>query len=593
MTKATLPGSQYSSPNLMLESQDRLTITMIEEHTGKRRDFEFGSFPGTREITRAFAEGFLRATAPGGSRRTIPSAASLHGLLRIYCRHLAEHPFPPAAIGALRPFHLASFRSAGDKHSVQIVHSVRLALKHNSDLPQGFSDLLVAPMKNGAPGVPVLAYSPSEFRAIRRATRSILRSALERVRAVEREIEASPTNSAEFSERESFLHHAASTGDICRTQSREGVALPGATRAAIELFPSMVELSAGAVLLQCITGHNIGTILNLSTDHHRADNQETESPTILVRGRKPRRGRYRAELDLAFDSTDVWHDGDVGRDDFNSAAGVYRILNELGRRTRALSNTTSLFVGYSQYRRLARSDGTLQGCRPLDDFSQHARRLRWTHRDEQQTGINSMRVRRAFLQQRQRPVDHTVQTFADTYLRRENSALRTNQRVVADALEAEVSRAAAFSRLKTLSRTDVENAASDPKPLARELGIAIPVLNELLAGELDTIGAACVDNLASPFGPAGAACSASFLMCFGCANARAEPRHAPVQRALLLEIDRRRLEMPPADWDSRFGTLRQQVDDVLRDFGSHAEDEAPEGIEQVLADLLDGRLDLR
>ncbi|WP_315068007.1 hypothetical protein [uncultured Microbacterium sp.] len=469
-----------------------------------------------------------------------------------------------------------------------------MTIRHHPRVPESFVELLVAPLKHAPSAGRISGYSASEFRAVRRAMRSIVRAALTRVRSLEREVSDLPDNRENMSKRQRFLNHVASTGDIARgSDSSLEVAAPGATQVAVELFPSMVEVTAAAVLLQCFTGHNIGTILNLTVDHHRADDQSSESPTILVRSRKPRRGRYRAELDLALDSTDIWGDDSDDRDDFSSAAGIYRIVEELGRRARKLSNSPFLFVGYSHYRRRRDADGGVQGCRPLDDFSQHARHLQWMHLGETIVGVNSQRNRRSYLEQRQRPVDHTPQTLADTYLRRDPSALKANQRVVAGVLDSEVERVRASSAVRALTPEQVAGATADPKALAEDLGISVETLHSLLNGELDTVATACVDNSASPYSAMGSACAASFLMCFGCANARAEPRHAPVQRVLLDQLETRRSDMSKEEWSSRFDSLWDQVTDVLDRIAPDASQAAPEGTAQVISDLLDGRLDLR
>lgn len=584
----------YRLPELLHDSAQQITVSVIEEHTGRSRDFHFGSFTCAPSIARAFADGFLRATGPGGTRRTLQSAATLHGDLRIYGSYLADHAFPPGEIGSLRPFHLKEWRQRGDRRGTAIINALRVTLRHHPDTPESFLETLVAPLKQAPSAGQVAGYSASEFRSVRRSMRSIVRSALSRVRSLEHEVDDLPTDPRAFSTRQRLLHHVASTGDISRdAPSSAPAAVPGATQIALDLFPTMIEISAAAVLLQSLTGHNIGTLLNLTSDHHRADDQSGEAPTILVRSRKPRRGRYRAELDLMFDSTDVWDEESDGRDDYNSAAGVYRIIEELSGRARGLSGSTFLFVGYSRYRRRLRKDGSLQGCRPLEDFAQHAKHLRWEHLGVQKVGVNSQRNRRAYLEQRQRPVDHTPRTLADTYLTKDATNLKSNQRIVVRALESEVSRIRAASKVQTLTREQLVRAAAEPGPIAMDLGIPVETLASLIEGQLDTVATACVDNLASPYSPAGRACTASFLMCFGCGNARAEPRHAPVQRVLLSQLEERRREIPSEEWSRRFGELSEQVRDVLNRIGADTDAAAPPGTEQVIADLLDGRLDIR
>ena len=594
MTRATLPESGYSIPVLLTDSPDGLSVRAIDEHTGRSREFRFDSFDCSPDISRRLAEGFARATGPGGSRKTLQSAAALHGALKAFASHLATHAFPPTEMAALRPFHLKGIRERGDRHSGTIIHALRVTLRHDPHVPESFLDLLVAPLKHAPSRSHISGYSESEFRAIRRSMRSIVRSALVRVRLAEGRLAELPLDPKDLTPTQRALRHVALTGDVIRdSNSRSSSSVVGATKLALELFPTMLEISAAAVLMQSLTGHNVGTLINLTTEHHRADSQSENQPMILLRSRKPRRGRYRAELDLVFDSSNVWQDELDDRDDFNSPAGVYQIIEELTRRTRKLSNSFLLFVGYSQYRRRASTNGVLQGCRSLDDFAQHARYLEWTHLGKQMVGVNSQRNRRAFLEQRQRPVDHTPRTLADTYLSKDPTAVQANQRLVADVLDSEVGRVRASTTVRALTQDQLMQARTDLDGLAAELAIPAATLRALLDGELDTVGAACIDNHSSPHNRSGDACTASFLLCFGCPNARAEPRHAGVHRSLLAQLDDRRLEMSPHEWSSRYETLWEQVSEVLPKIEPAPRVPVTTEIAQLISDLLDGRLDLR
>ena len=42
------------------------------------------------------------------------------------------------------------------------------------------------------------------------------------------------------------------------------------------------------------------------------------------------------------------------------------------------------------------------------------------------------------------------------------------------------------------------------------------------------------------------------MLCLGCSNARAEPRHLPIQLLVLAEIEARREEMEALAWATRF-----------------------------------------
>lgn len=586
MSRAALPEGSYARPETLHIDGDRIVVTVFEERTGRKKDFRFHEFPVTRALAATFARGFARATGPGGSRRTIASAVFLHGALRSYSRYLAAHADMPSSAAELRPAHLRELRFKRDRQSYQELMALRVVLRADSSVPTGFRELLLSPLRAVPHKQRVEAYSASEFRSIRRSMRAIVRGALTRVRAVEAELAALSSGALE-TERHVVLRSLGQTGDVPRTA--DGLRLvPRSETIARELLPSMREMAAAVVLLQCLTGHNIGTLLELTADHHRADDQRAESPMVLTDGRKPRRGRYRAELNLAFDSSDVWEETTAGDDDFASPAGVYRIILELGNRARRIAGSRWLFVG------LSGAGGAQAGCRPLAGLAAHRGGLIWSHAGKTHAGLNTMRIRRSYLEQRQRPVDHTPATLADTYLSKDPASLASNQRVVADALVDEMQRVQTAARVIALTPEQVAAASTDPEGVAEAVGVDVETLADLLAGRLDTVATACVSNTTSPYSPAGDACTASFLLCLGCTNARVEPRHVPIQRVLRDRLEARRAEMLSVEWEDRFGTAHGRVVDLLERMPGVPEDDgAASGTADLIDQLLDGRWDLR
>ena len=164
------------------------------------------------------------------------------------------------------------------------------------------------------------------------------------------------------------------------------------------------------------------------------------------------------------------------------------------------------------------------------------------------------------------------------------------------ALNAEVNRIQTGHRILTLTDEEVTEARSNPVAIAEKLGTTTDQLQFFIQGRLDTVATACVDPATSPYGTAGGSCSASFLLCLGCPNARSEPRHIPIQTAMLASIDRRRLEMTEEEWTGRFSTAHAQLKDLLNRQGANhaAATPAVNSQDQELIDLvLDGGLELR
>ncbi|WP_172512100.1 hypothetical protein [Glutamicibacter mishrai] len=354
-----------------------------------------------------------------------------------------------------------------------------------------------------------------------------------------------------------------------------------------ELFPSHSEIAALAVLLICVSGQNLSTVCGLTADHFRADDQETEEPLIMTRASKPRRGRHGAEMDLAMAPNRV---PALGRDDYSSAAGVYRVAHELCARVREIAKTSSLLVFYSS--------NVGSGAPEIRELPTTAI-ANWRGRLPDGTvlsRVNTRRLRLTHIQRHQRPVAHSVTTAAKEYLSKDAEALPGYQKVVGDVLNTEVNRIQTGHSILTLTDEEVTEASRNPAPIAEKLGTTEEQLHFLLQGRLDTVATACVDHTNSPYGNAGSPCSASFLLCLGCPNARSEPRHLPIQAAMLASIKRRRPEMTDEEWAGRFSTAHHQLNDLLnrQGAGQSAATPAVSSQEQELIDLvLDGGLELR
>jgi hypothetical protein len=103
---------------------------------------------------------------------------------------------------------------------------------------------------------------------------------------------------------------------------------------------------------------------------------------------------------------------------------------------------------------------------------------------------------------------HTEPTLVNDYLVRSRGAITDYQRVVADVLTREVSKARTHAALRTLTQAEVEGARTDPKAAAARHGLDAATLQRLLSGELDTVMAGCADHTNSPHAPTGQPCRA-------------------------------------------------------------------------------------
>lgn len=345
------------------------------------------------------------------------------------------------------------------------------------------------------------------------------------------------------------------------------------------------------MLFQCLTGQNLSTICNLTSDFSRADGYTSgETNVLITRGSKPRRGPNRSEMDLTFAGNGPRESDDL-RDDFSSPFGLYLIAEELCRRARTFAASHALLVGFSHHNR-SRSDGGLGFRSPGESCLKNWKG--WLPDDVPQR-VDSRRLRRTFLELHQRPVAQTKETLADTYLLRDPGALEDNQHVVGRVLSSEVDRIQIAAVASVITDEDICDAATDSLLVAAKFGITEEQLQMTLDGRLDTVATACIDNADGPYTLPGKPCTASFLLCLGCPNARSEPRHIPIQALLYQRISERRMELSNDEWDQTYGSAAEQLEDLLRQQGvvpAEAAALATVQDSELIEALLDGKLDL-
>lgn len=327
------------------------------------------------------------------------------------------------------------------------------------------------------------------------------------------------------------------------------------------------ELAAAAILLSVMTGQNPSVIIGTPAKHHRADGHvDGALATAIIDTRKPRRGR-RAYMTAALTAAPDWISVPAdtsrltSRDELHTPFGLYTLLLDLTMRTRELVGGDLLLVGYHK----SGGTGTGRGLRPL------ATRLPFTqwsalHRLPGDGGAAPLsvtldRLRLTYLELHQKPVAHTEETLVNEYLGRDRGNLGAYRGVVAAALQEEVAKARSRAVLEVLTKEEL--AQSDPEQLAAAHGITADVFTRMLKRELDTVMAACTDNVNGPFSAPDQPCRASFMMCLGCPCARALPHHLPVQVLVHDHLQARKSHMTPLAWVQRFGLAHSQLTDLL------------------------------
>jgi hypothetical protein len=372
----------------------------------------------------------------------------------------------------------------------------------------------------------------------------------------------------------------------------------GLVKVAGMLCLSPDELAAFALLLISLTGQNYGTIAACPAAHFRPDGGLTDEGLALVESCKPRRGPDREHMVIALE--DLITGGDPDHRWSRSPLQVYRMLLDLGDTARRLSNSQTLFAG-----RIAKKTGHTPSPWITTLTSHHVQR--WAAARGFPTAnaavpdgkpvISVKRLRRTAIERRRRPVAHSPTTLRDRYLMPHPAVQAESHAIVAAALDSEVSKARDHARVPVFTQDFVDLARRDPQAAATQAGISMGQLAGLIEGSQDTVLASCHDHLASPYTPPGVACSASFLACLDCANARALPHQLPIQLAAIDALERLRPHLPPAMWARRYAPRLDQLQDITTGFQRAEIDRAKAEITDEhrhrINDLLEGRWDVR
>jgi hypothetical protein len=111
-----------------------------------------------------------------------------------------------------------------------------------------------------------------------------------------------------------------------------------------------------------------------------------------------------------------------------------------------------------------------------------------------------------------------------------------------------------------LTDDDAANAAAALPQLISEHGLDDAAIRELLGGERDVFVAACANQLASPFGPAGKPCPARPWVCLLCPLAVFLPRHIPSLLRLKGFFSRQFRQQPTYAFMAVFGPYAHRLE---------------------------------
>ncbi len=606
---AALPDAAWQPPQRVPADGAVMTVTFVEESGARSQVFDFSRLPGEPGIQRWLAAAFARRTGPRSGVKRLESARGIYGACRRLAAVLAAAETPPSTPAALTSAHIAAFslRYAAMPTGRYDLITLRALLREDSDLPAAALAALLGgrlpaprPDRNRA-----AAYTGQELQLIMTAVRADVRRARDRIsagRALLARWRAGqlPGDSVEAGLGE-LLDVFDRTGDVPRHPS--GDPLPRVTQAggvdvvAASLCLTADEMTAFGLLLAAQTGQNFGTIAAWP-----AASYQPGGPVTLIEQVKPRRGPEREHMVIALEDLPPSLAGvlsEAGPEDplFRSPLRAYRLLVDLTECSRRRLGTPAAFTAFS-----ARGGGLIDGLRQ-DHVYQWARGHEFPtaavppERSGGRPAISVRRIRQTVIEATRHPVAHTRATMNDHYLARSASVRARSQAVVGDALRGEVARAREAQAVPVLTAAFIARFRHDPAAAATEAGMKIDGLRQMIGGDKDTAVTACTDHLSGPHTQPGQPCTASFLTCLDCPNARALPRHLPLQLAMADHLAGLRPHLDPALWHARYGPRLGQLQQILGCYTAAERDQARTAItsqqRSFIADVATGQWDLR
>ena len=573
--------------------------------------YSFARLP-LRGMHEQLAVAFAARTGPTGGRRTLASARVTWQAITGMLRFLAALPHPPAGLAGLTRSHLERLRRHRllTKSPLCVTNEMTeifLLLRHADQqllqpqvrelIGQRGHHLGKYPKKTGLPG-----YSDREYSHILQAARRHAAQIRDRIRGGERlaTLAAGPGQlPAGEQEQAGWLAEMACTG-IVPARYRGGGWPHGnlpdyAARvsAAGHLFLTEQDLIPLLVLAVALTGRNPETIKELPAAHRVLDDRAV-AVGIIKRRRGKALSRQMVHWEIGPDSRQL-----------HTPGGLYLLVHELTRRSRAISGTTSLWSVWTGrsgvHGHAAPFAASLTRSLGLGHWAA-AQGLTADVSGGGEPGPLVLRLdrlktaaeaRRAKATGGHLPSAATTNTMDVSYLHylRNDPVIRAWAEEIIDAALADAEDSARSFQLRVLGAEVHDRFRADPASLARELGTTPARLGQALAGTLDTVAASCLDISHSPFG--GGRCEVSFLTCLRCPNALVLERHLPALYALLERLQTALGTMTVPDWCRAHGVTWLIITRLILPKFSPAQREAarrgmPAAGPVALLDLLSG-----
>lgn len=380
-----------------------------------------------------------------------------------------------------------------------------------------------------------------------------------------------------------YLDHLARTGDVPRfpdgitvrhwakNECRRRLGAWSMRTAVMQLFPSVKEKGAAAVLLVCHEGWNGSVLEKLTVPEQwpNADEDEDEPAIHRMDTDKARRGRARHSSSNLVD---------VGEGSPGQAMRQIIAMTAQARRTLELLGRPSDLLLWSRGARHPMWSNASVGLADAVDA--------WGEQELADLGrrLNRRLLRHTAQVLYERPRHNSRSVQEEHYLRRDERVVENSRSVVAAGLEDAFRHARTTVQMRMISADGEDVSAQD---IADQAGLPLDVAERAARGELDTAVGACEDIDHSPLS-GGNLCRVSFLLCFACPNALATARHLPRIVYLFRAMEAVRAAVPTTVWKTDWEAHHRRVGDLLE---QHTDPGQHSGLLQALTELDRGLID--
>jgi hypothetical protein len=565
---------------LLVSESDAVSVVFHGEDD-RQAVFVFSRFP-CPGLHRELAAVFAARTGPTGGLRTRASADNSFTVILRFLTFLDGLPGPtPMGLRQLRAGHVERFgqhraKTVAVRGVVREVAELCRLLKHApaGTLGEDLVELVHRPGhllggdrgQMGRPG-----YSDREFTAVMTAARADVAAIRDRIDAGERllaawrdtpdrvpAVDRGLAEALEEMDRDGRVRHI-------RRPDRNAPDVAARLEVARHLFLTSADLTPLIVLGVGLSGRNGETVKELPAAHRVLDGRAV-AVTLIKRRRGKGSGLETVHWDTGGSTSRALH----------TAGGFYLLAHRLTARGRRFSGMGRLWCVWSPAHTRNRAAAAVKAAAGghIDPFavrlgaalglSAWARRHGLVDDSDATLLLDLNRLKTTVEVRTTRAVGghlpsarrtNTMDVSFRDYLRGDPHVRDWAEQVITTALvDAEQTvrtwrprvwiAPAPVSGSPTVDRQDMGEVAAG-------FGIDPGVLAEVLAGQRDTVAAACLDIADSPFGPG--RCQVSFLTCLRCPNAMVTDRHLPGLLTVLDALQTRLATMTVADWTAAYG----------------------------------------